>query len=194
MVLMRGGKPTQKYIDARDRGSSRVEPHCRIWFWLGADSASHRQLLIGCETHRCYTAPFIMSETKTRSSTRELYVYFSLLALLVNITSPQWVLDIPTSYMLKDILHASAAQVSLFRIITGIPFFAGFIFGLIRDSWNPFGWRDPGYFRIFVPLTVITLVGGAFSRTTYTGPALGCSPPPSPTALWPQRFRDCLRS
>lgn len=114
-----------------------------------------------------------MSETQTRSSTRELYLYFSLLALLVNITSPQWVLDIPTSYMLKDLLHASASQVSLFRLITGIPFFIGFIFGLVRDTWNPFGWRDAGYFRIFVPLTVIALAGGAFSRTTYTGLVLG---------------------
>jgi hypothetical protein len=62
-----------------------------------------------------------MAETRKQSSTRELYLYFSLLALLVNVTSPQWVLDIPTSYMLKDLLHASASQVSLFRLITGTP-------------------------------------------------------------------------
>lgn len=122
---------------------------------------------------RCYTASFPMSQTEARSSTQELYLYFSLLALLVNLTNPQWVLDIPTSYMLKDLLHASASQVSLFRLITGIPFFVGFLFGLVRDSWNPFGWRDPGYFRIFVPLTVLALAGGAFSRTTYFGLVLG---------------------
>ena len=114
-----------------------------------------------------------MPEAEPRSSTRPLYLYFSLLALLVNITSPQWLLDIPTSYMLKDLLHATASQVSWFRLITGVPLYAGFIFGLVRDSWNPFGWRDPGYFRIFVPLTMIALAGGAFSRTTYTGLLLG---------------------
>ena len=108
-----------------------------------------------------------------RSNTRGLFVYFSLLALLVNIASPQWLLDIPTSYMLKDLLHSSASQVSLFRLITGIPLFAGFIFGLVRDTWNPFGWRDPGYFRIFVPLTLLALAGGAFSRVTYTELVLG---------------------
>ena len=102
-----------------------------------------------------------------------VYVYFSLLALLVNVASPQWLLDIPTSYMLKNLLHASASQVSLFRLVTGIPFFVGFVFGLVRDMWNPFDWRDPGYFRIFVPLTVIALAGGAFSRTTYLGLVLG---------------------
>lgn len=114
-----------------------------------------------------------MSEAEPKPSSREVYVYFSLLALLVNVTSPQWVLDIPTSYMLKDLLHASASQVSRFRLITGIPFYVGFAFGLVRDSWNPFGWRDPGYFRIFVPLTVLALAGGAFSQITYTGLVFG---------------------
>lgn len=114
-----------------------------------------------------------MAEANKQTSTRELYLYFSLLALLVNVTSPQWVLDIPTSYMLKDLLHSSASQVSLFRLITGIPLFAGFIFGLVRDTWNPFGWRDPGYFRIFVPLTVIALAAAAFSQVTYMGLVLG---------------------
>lgn len=114
-----------------------------------------------------------MSEAEPSSKTRQLYLYFSLLALLVNVTSPQWVLDIPTAYMLKDLLHASPSQVSLFRLFTGIPFYLGFAFGLVRDSWNPFGWRDPGYFRIFVPLTVVALAGGAFSRTTYTGLLFG---------------------
>src|SRR5579862_539235 len=125
------------------------------------------------DTDRCYTASFPMPDAKPRASSRSLYLYFSLLALLVNVTSPQWLLDIPTSYMLKDLLHATASQVSWFRLVTGIPFYAGFIFGLVRDSWNPFGWRDPGYFRIFVPLTMIALAGGAFSRTTYTGLVLG---------------------
>ena len=124
------------------------------------------------DTDRCYSAPFPMP-VEPRSSTRLLYLYFSLLALLVNVTSPQWVLDIPTSYMLKDLLHATASEVSWFRLITGIPLYAGFVFGLVRDSWNPFGWRDPGYFRIFVPLTMIALAGGAFSRTTYMGLVLG---------------------
>ncbi|WP_109485956.1 MFS transporter [Occallatibacter savannae] len=114
-----------------------------------------------------------MPEAESQRSSRELYVYFSLLALLVNVTSPQWVLDIPTSYMLKDLLHATASQVSRFRLITGIPLYLGFAFGLVRDSWNPFGWRDPGYFRIFVPLTLIALAGGAFSQVTYSGLVFG---------------------
>jgi hypothetical protein len=114
-----------------------------------------------------------MRGTEPRSSNRELYLYFSLLALLVNVTNPQWVLDIPTAYMLKNLLQASASQVALFRLLTGIPIYLGFVFGLVRDLWNPFGWRDPGYFRIFVPVTMIVLAGVAFSRTTYTGLLFG---------------------
>jgi MFS family permease len=109
-----------------------------------------------------------MYETERNSNTRRLYLYFSLLALMMNVTNPQWVLDIPTSYMLKNLLHASASQVALFRLLTGIPFYLGFVFGLARDLWSPFGWRDPGYFRVFVPLTMIALAGAAFARTTYT--------------------------
>lgn len=61
---------------------------------------------------RCYTSSFPMPDSESRSSNGQLYLYFSLLGLLVNITNPQSVLDIPTSFMLKDLLHASAWQVS----------------------------------------------------------------------------------
>ncbi len=104
---------------------------------------------------------------------RGLYLYFGLMALLVNVTNPQWLLDIPTSYMLKNLLSASASQVSLFRLLTGIPIYLGFVFGLVRDSWNPFGWRDPGYFRIFVPVTMVVVIATAYSKTTYAGLLLG---------------------
>lgn len=116
---------------------------------------------------------FQAPEPQPRSGVWILFLYFGLLALLVNLANPQWVLDIPTSFMLQNILHASASQVSWFRLITGVPMFLGFVFGLVRDSWNPFGWRDPGYFRIFVPLTMIALAVGAFSPTTFAGLIFG---------------------
>ena len=114
-----------------------------------------------------------MPAIERNASTRQVYWYFGLMALLVNVINPQWVLDIPTSYMLKNLLNASASQVSLFRLLTGIPIYLGFVFGLVRDLWNPFGWRDPGYFRIFVPLTIVVLLGVAYSPTTYAGLLLG---------------------
>jgi hypothetical protein len=78
--------------------------------------------------------------------TRPIYLYFGFLTLLAYLVAPEYLLDIPTSYMLKNHLHATAPQVSLFRLLTGIPLYVAFLFGLVRDLWNPFGWRDRGYF------------------------------------------------
>lgn len=106
--------------------------------------------------------------TSSRPSSRRLRAvfYFGLMSLLVN---PTFLLDSPTSYMLKNTLQPSPSQIALFRPLTAIPFFLGFIFGLVRDLWNPFGQRDLGYCRIFVPAMIIVLLGLAFSPTSYWG-------------------------
>jgi hypothetical protein len=100
---------------------------------------------------------------------RQVILYFGLMSLLVNVVNPAFLLDIPTSYMLKNILQLSPSQVALFRLLTALPFFLGFVFGLVRDLWNPLGLRDLGYFRIFVPLMLGVLAWMAFSPTTYLG-------------------------
>jgi hypothetical protein len=84
-----------------------------------------------------------MSNPNGSQNTRRLLFYFGLLALLVNLVNPGFLLDIPTSYMLKNILHATASRIAEFRLLTGIPFYLGFVFGMIRDLWNPFDRRDP---------------------------------------------------
>jgi MFS family permease len=109
----------------------------------------------------------------SRATTRQLLFYFGLLSLLVNLVAPQYLLDIPTSYMLKNVLNASASQISMFRLLIGIPIYLGFVFGMVRDQWSPFGWRDRGYFRIFVPVLMLVLVWMAFSKTTYAGLVVG---------------------
>lgn len=106
-------------------------------------------------------------------STRQVLLYFGLMSLLVNVVNPGFLLDIPTSYMLKNILHASASQISGFRLLTGIPLYLGFTFGMVRDLWNPVGRRDRGYFRIFVPLMICILAWMALSRTSYPGLLIG---------------------
>ena len=114
-----------------------------------------------------------MANSDGSSSTRQLLLYFGLMSLLVNVVNPGFLLDIPTSYMLKNILHAPASQISGFRLLTGVPLYLGFAFGMVRDLWNPVGQRDRGYFRIFVPLMVCVLAWMALSRTTYLGLLIG---------------------
>src|SRR5579871_2241727 len=110
-----------------------------------------------------------MDQVGTSFRNRQLLLYFGLMSLLVNLVNPTFLLDIPTSYMLKNILQLSPSRIAFFRLLTAIPFFLGFAFGLVRDLWNPLGRRDPGYFRIFVPLMVGVLGWLAFSPTTYRG-------------------------
>lgn len=108
-----------------------------------------------------------MPAREIRSNARSIYVYFGALTLLVYIVAPEYLLDIPTSYMLKNRLHAGAPEVSLFRLLTGIPVYIAFVFGLLRDWWNPFGLRDRGYFLLFAPLTAAVFALMAMSRLSY---------------------------
>jgi len=108
-----------------------------------------------------------MPELEGRPNTRSIYFYFGALTLLVYIVAPEYLLDIPTSYMLKNRLHAGAPEVSLFRLLTGIPIYVAFLFGLLRDRWNPLGLRDRGYFLIFAPVTAAVFAWMAMSQLSY---------------------------
>lgn len=99
--------------------------------------------------------------------TRPIYFYFGSLTFLVYFLAPEYLLDIPTTYMLKNHLHATAPEVSMFRLLTGIPLYVAFLFGLVRDLWNPFGWRDRGYFLLFAPITAGVFIWMALSPLSY---------------------------
>ncbi len=114
-----------------------------------------------------------MTKSNRSSTTGHVLLYFGLMSLLVTVVNPGFLLDIPTSYLLKNSLHASASEIAGFRLITGIPFYLGFVFGMARDLWSPFGKRDPGYFRLFVPLMALVLGAMALSATSYMGLLFG---------------------
>jgi predicted MFS family arabinose efflux permease len=104
---------------------------------------------------------------ETTQRHRPIYLYFGFLTLLIYFLAPEYLLDIPTSYMLKNRLHASAPEVSMFRLLSGIPLYVAFLFGLVRDLWNPFGWRDRGYFFLFAPLTAAVFLWMAFTPLSW---------------------------
>jgi MFS family permease len=109
----------------------------------------------------------------TLSKNQRLFLYFSSLTLLMYAVTPDILLDIPTAYMLKNHLHATASQVSMFRLLTGIPMYVGFVFGLARDLWDPLGLRDRGFFRIFGPLAMVVFCWLAVTRLSYSGLLIG---------------------
>ena len=100
----------------------------------------------------------------------QIYTYFAGLTLLIGIVQPDsYLVDITTSYMLKNQLHASAIQVSTFRLLTAVPIYLAFIFGLMRDLWNPLGRRDRGYMMIFAPVTAAVFIFLSFAKLSYFG-------------------------
>jgi predicted MFS family arabinose efflux permease len=107
-------------------------------------------------------------------NTSQTFVYFGWLTLFVYLATPAgYLVDIQTSYMLKNQLHATAAEVSTFRLLTGIPMYLAFAFGLIRDQWSPLGLRDRGYFIIFAPVTAAAFIWMAASTVSYRGLLIG---------------------
>jgi MFS family permease len=108
-----------------------------------------------------------MTPPNQSPNTRPIFFYFGSLTLLVYLVAPEYLLDIPTSYMLKNHLHATAPQVSMFRLLTGIPMYVAFVFGLARDLWSPFGLRDRGFFLLFAPLTAGVFIWMGISRLSY---------------------------
>jgi hypothetical protein len=101
-------------------------------------------------------------------NTSQTFLYFGWLTLGIYLATPAgFLVDIQTSYMLKNQLHATATQISAFRLLTAIPAYFAFAFGLVRDMWNPFGLRDRGYFLIFAPITAIAFIWTASADLSY---------------------------
>ena len=114
------------------------------------------------------------SDRNGSSDTRQIFLYFGCLTLLVYLATPAgYLVDIQTSYMLKNQLHATATQVSTFRLLTGIPAYFSFAFGLMRDQWNPLGLRDRGFFLIVAPVTALGFIFMAKSHLSYRGLLFG---------------------
>ena len=105
---------------------------------------------------------------------RQVFLYFGPLTLLIYWVEPTGqLLDIASAYMLKNQLHATAAQVATFRLVTAIPVYLAFVFGVMRDRFDPFGMRDRGFFLIFATLTAGAFAWLAWSPLTYGGLLVG---------------------
>lgn len=103
-----------------------------------------------------------------------MFLYFTPLTLLVFLVLPNgFLLDIATSFMLKNQVRASPAQVASFRLLTAVPVYLSFFFGLARDLWNPCGLRDRGLFMIFGTLTALVFLSMTLLPLSYRG--LFCS-------------------
>jgi Major Facilitator Superfamily len=103
-----------------------------------------------------------------RSARQTIFLYLGILIVLLAFGSPAGgLIDIPISFFLKNKLHLEAHQVANFRLATAVPLYLSFVFGFVRDIWNPFGMRDRGFMLLFGSITVLLYVLFAFTTNSY---------------------------
>jgi Na+/melibiose symporter-like transporter len=100
---------------------------------------------------------------------RRIFLYLGILIVLLAFGGPSGgLIDIPISFFLKNRLHLEAHQVAHFRLIAAIPLYLSFLFGFIRDNWNPLGMRDRGFMLLFGAICALLYLGFAFAPMTYS--------------------------
>jgi Major Facilitator Superfamily len=111
------------------------------------------------------TAPSRLSPSARRS----IFLYLGLLIVLLAFGGPSGgLIDIPISFLLKNRLHLEAHEVAHFRLLAAIPLYLSFVFGFIRDVWNPLGMRDRGFMLLFGGISALLYVIFAFTPMTYS--------------------------
>jgi len=100
---------------------------------------------------------------------RRIFLYLGVLIVLLAFGGPSGgLIDIPISFFLKNRLHLEAHEVAHFRLVAAIPLYLSFVFGFIRDLWNPLGMRDRGFMLVFGVVCALLYLGFALAPMTYS--------------------------
>src|SRR5581483_7560756 len=103
-----------------------------------------------------------------RSERGRISLYLAVLISLLAFGDPGGgLINIPIGFFLKNRLHLTAQQVADFRLIAAVPVYLAFVFGFIRDIWNPFGMRDRGFMLLFGATTAVLYVFFAFTPISF---------------------------
>jgi hypothetical protein len=111
---------------------------------------------------------------------RKIFLYLGILVALLAFGDPNGgLMQVPVSFLLKNKLHLEAHELAIFQLVAAIPLYVSFVFGFIRDSWNPLGLRDRGFMILFgassaalyvlfafTPVTTMTLLAAIMLLTT----------------------------
>jgi MFS family permease len=119
-------------------------------------------------TDRSATTASVVAAPLPYSVRCKIFLYLGLLIVLLGFGSPSGgLIDIPITFLLKNKLHLEAHELAQFRLISAIPLYLSFVFGFIRDTWNPFGMGDRGYMLLFGAITATLYVLFGFTPVTY---------------------------
>ncbi|HEY7242957.1 MAG TPA: MFS transporter [Xanthobacteraceae bacterium] len=113
---------------------------------------------------RAASAPTVLSPAVRQ----RIFLYLAALIILLAFGSPSGgLIDIPITFLLKNKLHLKSHELAHFRLVSAIPLYLSFIFGFIRDSWDPFGMKDRGFMLLFGAITAGLYALFAFTPITY---------------------------
>jgi MFS family permease len=99
---------------------------------------------------------------------QSIFIYIGILIVLLAFGVPSGgLIDIPVSFFLKNRLHLSAPEVARFRLVAAIPLYLSFVFGFIRDIWNPLQMRDRGFMLLFGGISALLYLLFAFMPMGY---------------------------
>ena len=102
------------------------------------------------------------------SERARILLYLGILLVLLGFGSPGGgLIGVPISFLLKNKFHLGAHEVAVFGLIAGVPSYLSFIFGFVRDTWNPFGMGDRGFLVLFGGICAALYVVFAFAPATY---------------------------
>src|SRR5215813_10206053 len=97
-----------------------------------------------------------------------IFLYLGALIFLLAFGSPSGgLIDIPVSFFLKNKLNLTAHELAIFRLVAAIPLYLSFVFGFIRDTWNPLGKGDRGFMLLFGAASAVLYGLFAFIPITY---------------------------
>src|SRR6202795_5109288 len=114
------------------------------------------------------TAVAVAAADLPPSARQRIFLYLGILIVLLAFGAPSGgLIDIPISFLLKNRLHLTAHEVASFRLMAAIPLYLSFVFGFIRDTWNPLGMRDRGFMLLFGGISALLYVFFAFIPLTY---------------------------
>ncbi len=119
-------------------------------------------------TDRSPTAVAVAAADLSPSVRHSIFLYLGILIVLLAFGGPSGgLIDIPISFLLKNTLHLTSHEVANFRLVAAIPLYLSFVFGFIRDMWNPLGMRDRGFMLLFGGIGALLYVVFAFTPMTY---------------------------
>ena len=99
---------------------------------------------------------------------REILLWAGALLLLINFAAPGFgLVTLPITFFLKNKLHLTASAQALFNLMTGVPLYVAFAFGLLRDRWSPRGAGDRGHLVVFGAASAAIFAAIAFMPPTY---------------------------